>query len=88
MSTASWLKRPRTILLMPFVVTVWAAVAQDYAMAAVFAVATLVAVIFSILGAAVHASKVIAGADQLIEDHRRGQRRRESAQLRATPTSV
>ena len=88
MSSESWLTRPRTTLLVSVVAMAGAVAAQDYSVAALFAVATMVSLAFSILGAVRHASGVIAGADQLVEDHRRSQRHSESAKLRSTPTTA
>lgn len=87
MSSASWLTRPRTTLLASLLATLGAVAAQDYSMAALFAVAAVVALAFSLLEAAHRASAVIAGADQLVED-RRSTRRSESASLRSTSTTA
>lgn len=81
MSSPVWFRRTGVLVMLSLVAAGWAGVTGDHLQASVFGCATLVLLAMSIIRSARHASAVIAGADQMIDDHRRLARSTDSARV-------
>ncbi|MGB3763091.1 MAG: hypothetical protein WA966_07700 [Ornithinimicrobium sp.] len=87
MSALSWLTTPRTMVLLPCVAAGCAVLSRDYAMAAIFAVTSMIALAFWLVGATRQAVAVIDGADEMIEEHRAHAGRHKASRLRSTTSA-
>ncbi len=87
MSSLSWLARTSVLVALSVVAAVWTGLAGQYFASALFGCATVLLIAMPIVHGVRHASAVIAGADLLIEDHRRLARSSESASVRPTSAS-